>query len=112
SHFRSAEARREGRALRRDRKSPWLGQQGPAAGDQGQYGCHGKNDTARPAGFREDHRVRSGHSKASVLLSAFGVKRTCRERRQRADLTKMTHLRHWPPILAVMHNGAFSATMG
>ena len=21
------------------------------------YGCHGKNDTARPAGIREDHRV-------------------------------------------------------
>jgi len=26
---------------------------------------------------------------------AMGAKRTCRERRKRVDLTKMTHLRHW-----------------
>jgi hypothetical protein len=51
-------ARREGRALRRDRKGPWLGKRGPAAGHKSQYGCHGENDTARPAGIREDHRVR------------------------------------------------------
>jgi hypothetical protein len=28
-------------------------------------------------------------------LDAIGAKRTCRERRKRVDLTKMTHLRHW-----------------
>jgi hypothetical protein len=26
---------------------------------------------------------------------AIGAKRTCRERRKRVDMTKMTHLRHW-----------------
>jgi len=30
-------------------------------------------------------------SKASVRSSAFGTKRTCRERPERADLTKMIH---------------------
>src|SRR5262245_50735595 len=40
---------------------PWIvrAKQGLAAGHQGQYGCHGKNDTTRPARIREDHRVRS-----------------------------------------------------
>ena len=58
SHFRSAEARGEGRAVRRNCKGPRLGKRGPAGADKGQYRCHGENDTARPTGIREDHRVR------------------------------------------------------
>jgi hypothetical protein len=38
------------------------------------------------------HRVDSLRCEGS---DAIGAKRTCRERRERVDLTKMTHLRHW-----------------
>jgi hypothetical protein len=31
-----------------------------------------------------------------VCMSAFGAKRTSRERSQRANLTKMNHSGHWP----------------
>jgi len=58
-HFRSAKARRESRALRRDRKGPRLGKQGPPTGHKDQYGCYVENDAARPAGIRENHRVTS-----------------------------------------------------
>jgi len=37
----------------------------------------------------------SGLSETSARLSAFGAKRTSPECRDRADLTKMTQLRHW-----------------
>jgi putative ABC transport system substrate-binding protein len=37
---------------------------------------------------------------------AIGAKRTCRGRRERVDVTKMTHKRHCPPNFAVMHNTA------
>jgi hypothetical protein len=36
---------------------------------------------------------------------AIGAKRTCRERRKRVDLTKMTHKRHCAAKFAVMHKG-------
>ena len=42
------------------------------------------------------HRVDSLRCEGS---DAIGAKRTCRERRERVDLTKMTHLRHEQPIL-------------
>jgi hypothetical protein len=38
------------------------------------------------------HRVESLRCEGS---DAIGAKRTCRERRERLDPTKMTHLRHW-----------------
>jgi hypothetical protein len=38
------------------------------------------------------HRVDSLRCEGS---DAIGAKRTYRERRERVDLTKMTHLRHW-----------------
>jgi hypothetical protein len=38
------------------------------------------------------HRVDSLRCEGS---DAMGAKRTCRERRQPVDLTKMTHQRHW-----------------
>ena len=44
----------------------------------------------------QQHRQAAGHSKASVLLSAFGVKRTCRERRELVHLTRMTRSGHRP----------------
>src|ERR1700724_3055532 len=42
------------------------------------------------------HRVDSLRCEGS---DAIGAKRTCRERGERVDLTKMTHLRHRQPIL-------------
>jgi hypothetical protein len=42
------------------------------------------------------HRVESLRCEGSDAMRA---KRTCRERRKRVDLTKMTHLRHKLPIL-------------
>jgi hypothetical protein len=52
-------ARREDRALRRDREGPRLGKRGPAVGHKDQHGCHGEIEAACPAGIREDHRVSS-----------------------------------------------------
>jgi hypothetical protein len=37
--------------------------------------------------------------KAVKARDAIGAKRTCRERRERVDLTKMTHNGHWRPNL-------------
>ena len=47
--------------------------------------------------------AQSGHSEASPRLSAFGAKRTCRDRRDYADLTKMTHSGNKRPAFAAMH---------
>ena len=47
------------------------------------------------------HRVESLRCEGS---DAIGAKRTCRERRERVDLTKMTHNGHQHPNFAVMHN--------
>jgi ABC-type uncharacterized transport system substrate-binding protein len=43
---------------------------------------------------------------------AIGAKRTCRERRKRVDLTKMTHLGSRASEFAVMHNVAFIQRCG
>jgi hypothetical protein len=45
-----------------------------------------------PLGRLLAHRVGSLRCEGS---DAIGAKRTCRERRERIDLTKMTHQRHW-----------------
>src|SRR6202047_1236335 len=53
------------------------------------------------------HRVDSLRCEGS---DAIGPKRTCRERRERVDLTKMTHLRHWlctAPMVAVHCTNGF-----
>jgi hypothetical protein len=46
------------------------------------------------------HRVDSLRCEGS---DAVGAKRTCRERRERVDLTKMTHLYHSTIDFAVAH---------
>jgi len=45
----------------------------------------------------------SGHIEASVRLSAFGAKRTSRERSERADLTKMTQSGHRTCFFVATH---------
>jgi hypothetical protein len=50
---------------------------------------HGPSYRAHP---RLYHRVDSLRCEGS---DAIGAKRTCRERWERVDLTKMTHQRHW-----------------
>jgi hypothetical protein len=35
---------------------------------------------------------------------AIGAKRTCREHRERVNLTKMTRSGHWHPNFTVLHN--------
>jgi hypothetical protein len=47
------------------------------------------------------HRVESLRCEGS---EAIGAKRTCRERRKRVDLTKMTHIDQSPIYFAVLHN--------
>jgi hypothetical protein len=47
------------------------------------------------------HRVDSLRCEGS---DAIGAKRTCREHRERVDLTKMTHLRHWSPNFLSVRN--------
>jgi hypothetical protein len=49
------------------------------------------------------HRVDSLRCRIS---EAIGAKRTCRERRERVDLTKMTHSCQSATDFAVMHNTA------
>jgi hypothetical protein len=49
------------------------------------------------------HLAQSGHTEASVRLSAFGAKRTCRQGRERADLTRMTRSWHERVAFAAMH---------
>ncbi len=49
------------------------------------------------------HRVDSLRCEGS---DAIGAKRTCRERQERVDLTKMTLSGQSAPKFAVMHNGA------
>src|ERR1700730_4784109 len=51
------------------------------------------------------HRVDSLRCEGS---DAVGAKRTCRERRKRVDLTKMTPNRHGPAYFAVPHNTALA----
>jgi hypothetical protein len=51
------------------------------------------------------HRVDSLRCEGS---DAIGAKRTCRERRERVDPTKMTPSRHWPAYFAVLHNTVLS----
>jgi hypothetical protein len=54
------------------------------------------------------HRVESLRCEGS---DAIGAKRTCRERRERVDLTKGTHLDHSTINFAVMHNAVFPTTV-
>jgi hypothetical protein len=54
------------------------------------------------------HRVDSLRCEGS---DAIGAKRTCQERRERVDLTKMTHLRHGMTKFAVMQNAVFPTTV-
>jgi hypothetical protein len=48
----------------------------------------------------------------SRISEAIGAKRTWQERRERGDLTKLTHLRHQRAIFAVMHSGILAHRRG
>jgi len=55
--------------------------------------------------------AQSGHTEVDRYLSAFGAKRTCGERHEGVDLTRMTQSGHWAAKFAVMHNTAETAMM-
>jgi hypothetical protein len=61
-------------------------------------------DRVQPMYFVCCDLARSAHIEGSVRLSAFGAKRTSRERRERADLTKMTQSGHEQAAFAAMHS--------
>ncbi len=72
----------------------------------------GGNSYVRPTAtaphLDSTHRVNSLRCEGS---DAIGAKRTCQERRERVDLTKMTHLRHGMTKFAVMQNAVFPTTV-
>jgi hypothetical protein len=57
---------------------------------------------------RRHHLHRHLESLRCEGSDAIGAKRTCRERRKRVDLTKMTHLRHWLCTAAIVLMPGFS----
>jgi hypothetical protein len=46
-------------------------------------------------GLLQQYRHTASDSLRCEDSEAIGAKRTCRERRERVDLTKMTHQQHW-----------------
>jgi hypothetical protein len=65
----------------------------------------------RHLGLLQQYRAHSVESLRCEGSDAIGAKRTCRERRKRVDMTKMTHSRQWAADFAVLHNRTSHSTM-